>query len=984
MELHRCRFVDYMPSGIVALAFSPQTYTPSSRSQTLNSNGTSLVAQSDPKDDPTFKIQRKRSLPAPSSVSYLACVRENSDIEIYNPRPPAATSRGFFLEKTIPGGPSASTECIVWTHQIQLTPYPDPSDPADPNGVSSMALDDDDDDDRTAAQAEARRKEEEARMAGVPPRLFSAGLDGLIHEWDMNTLRPKTTVESNGGSVWCMAVNHIHTRLAVGCEDGCIRIFNVADGSLVYLRSFWRQEGRILSIAWDHTGRYVYSGSSDSSVRRFDTHSGLCIDRFTVGSTVANRLALKPKRGSKMDLGSDGEEEPTTSVPKRGGGGRTLEQTIVWTIAALADGTVVSGDSRGIVSFWNGKTGELRQSQKAHAADILCMASNAAGNVVFTAGVDRQIVQFKYTVLSHSTGPALSGPSVMTSDQPHLKRWIMTAQKRYHSHDVRALALLEGRPVDSLVSGGVDTQLTISQPASEFPIVSHIRLPPFPLQPLISVSRGARAVMCRYLDRVKVWKVGTGIPPVIPLSDLADGTRIKLGHKHRLWFEIAPKVSSHLTASAISDNGNWVALADLESVKLFKIDTTSGKPRIRKVKPEGYATPLLPEGVGATAILFTPDSGRMVVAGCDATVVVTDLREDSVEVVKRFRFHCGDDHDEDDGVKRSSRGRKRWESVCSLAVSSDGQWLASGDKANRIYIYNLDALKLHATIPRYPTPHTSVTFHPVSPTLIVTLHSNEVFLFDVETTERASVLSASTDSVPQCRLTDWSREYSHRLPRRLISKTEPARGVVVPPGRNDTLILWASSWMCTVDLKRPPMATRRTATTFRTPSGGTKRKSTTQEQPDLATPSKPSNDTAATPKLFGTAVPKTHAETNGTIVIEDSDDDEVAPEEEEDTEAVGNDGATTAGEDSKSQKQRKKKTPRPRGKVNGFTVHRYEDEDDVDSPLKFIERFAPIMGIGFIAGADEDGSVSMVAVERPVLEVVKKLPASFYRHKYGT
>ncbi|KAI8812714.1 quinon protein alcohol dehydrogenase-like superfamily [Cladochytrium replicatum] len=760
MELHRCRFVDYMPSGIVALAFSPQTYTP------------------------TF--------------SYLACVRENGDIEIYNPRPPAATSRGFFLEKSIPGGPSASTECIAWTHQTHLTPYPDPSDPTDPNG-------------------------EEARLAGVPPRLFSAGLDGLINEWDMNTLRPKSTVESNGGSVWCMAVNHIHTRLAVGCEDGCIRIFNVADGSLVYLRSFWRQEGRILSIAWDPTGRYIYSGSSDSSVRRFDSHSGLCIDRFTVGST----------------------------------------QTIVWTIAALADGTV------------------LRQSQKAHAADILCMISNAAGNVVFTAGVDRQIVQFKYTVLSHSTGPALSGPSVKASDLPHLNRWIMTAQKRYHSHDVRALALLEGRPVDSLVSGGVDTQLTISQPASEFPIVSHIRLPPFPLQPLVSVSRGARAVMCRYPDRVKVWKVGTGNLCVDFRCTRCSMYQKKESLLHRLWFEIAPTVASHLTASGISDNGKWVALADLESVKLFKIDTTSGKPRVRKVKPEGYATPLLPEGVGATTILFTPNSGRMIVAGCDATVVVADLREDSVDVVKRFRFHCGDEDNEDDGVKSAFRGRKRWEPVCTLAVSSDGQWLASGDKANRIYIYNLDALKLHATIPRYPTPHTSVAFHPVSPTLIVTLHSNEFFLFDVETTDRSSVLSASTDSVPQCRLTDWSREYSHRLPRRLISKTELARGVAIPPGRNDMLILWASSWMCIVDLKR-------------------------------------------------------------------------------------------------------RKTSRPRGKVNGFTVHRYEDEDDEDSPLKFVDRFAPIMGLGFIAGADEEGSVSMVAVERPVLEVVKKLPASFYRHKYGT
>ncbi len=36
--------------------------------------------------------------------------------------------------------------------------------------------------------------------------------------------------------------------------------------------------------------------------------------------------------------------------------------------------TVVSGDSRGKTSFWNGKTGTLVDSYQSHKADVLAVA----------------------------------------------------------------------------------------------------------------------------------------------------------------------------------------------------------------------------------------------------------------------------------------------------------------------------------------------------------------------------------------------------------------------------------------------------------------------------------------------------------------------------------------------------------------------------------------------------------------------------------
>lgn len=49
------------------------------------------------------------------------------------------------------------------------------------------------------------------------------------------------------------------------------------------------------------------------------------------------------------------------------------EQTVVWAVAVLADGTIVSGDSMGNVKFWDGEMGTQSQSFRTHKADVLCL-----------------------------------------------------------------------------------------------------------------------------------------------------------------------------------------------------------------------------------------------------------------------------------------------------------------------------------------------------------------------------------------------------------------------------------------------------------------------------------------------------------------------------------------------------------------------------------------------------------------------------------
>lgn len=54
-------------------------------------------------------------------------------------------------------------------------------------------------------------------------------------------------------------------------------------------------------------------------------------------------------------------------------------------------GTIVSGDSSGIVQFWDGHFGTLLQAHSYHKGDVNALAVAPSHNRVFSAGSDGQV-----------------------------------------------------------------------------------------------------------------------------------------------------------------------------------------------------------------------------------------------------------------------------------------------------------------------------------------------------------------------------------------------------------------------------------------------------------------------------------------------------------------------------------------------------------------------------------------------------------------
>lgn len=476
-------------------------------------------------------------------------------------------------------------------------------------------------------------------------RLFAASLDGTLWEVDFALLCKKRVADSNGGPIWCMEVNDTAETLAVGCEDGRIRLFSFQNDDLYFVKGFVATGRRVVSLAWHATSNKMFSGSEDGVIHCWNALSGRNESRITLESLAK-------------------------------------QTCVVWSLLVLENLTVVSGDSHGSLSFWNGHTGTLLQKFSHLTADILALAVDRANTMLFASGVDNQVVEFR----------RVAG---------HANNWAYSYSHRAHSHDVRTLALSSGaHPV--LVSGGVDTQLVWYR-ADSFNVHRPAKIASMPHSKTVSLAREKRVLLVQKSTSLDLWRLAP--------SDAAAGN-----DAHKLLLELQVSDSFNIACSALAPNGRFVACSTAKELKLFSLDAASG------YRPRKLPLPLAAREA-ARVLVFSPDSTRLVIGSGAHQVTVLDLAR--LDVLKTFDVSPESSRGSDEAAGESS-------AILSLSVSLDGQWLSTGDAANNLSIYNLDSMQFYAHLPQPSEMHTSMGFNPSGKTLVVTLVSNSFVCYDVE------------------------------------------------------------------------------------------------------------------------------------------------------------------------------------------------------------------------------------------------------------
>lgn len=245
-------------------------------------------------------------------------------------------------------------------------------------------------------------------------RLFSIGYTAAVTEWDLEKGKPKKHASGQHGDIWCIGAQPpvlgkngvalpCSRDLVAGTVDGNLVRYSTEGDDLRFEKSIIRtpsKNTKMVSIAFQ-TRNIVVVGRSNGTIAVHDIRNGSLLKQMTLGSSIS-------------------------------GGSKNI---IVWSVKCLPRGDIVSGDSTGQVCIWDGKTYTQAQRIQSHNQDVLCLAVSADGSQIFSGGMDRRTVL--YEPRADQTG-----------------RWAKVFHRRYHSHDVKAMASFEGKGMSVVVSGG--------------------------------------------------------------------------------------------------------------------------------------------------------------------------------------------------------------------------------------------------------------------------------------------------------------------------------------------------------------------------------------------------------------------------------------------------------------------------------------------------------------------------------------------------
>lgn len=248
-------------------------------------------------------------------------------------------------------------------------------------------------------------------------RLFSIGYTAEITEWDLEKGRAKKHASGQHGAIWCFAAQPappkvqangvVSTsqgqRLVAGTIDGSIVLYSIDDDDLQFQRVLVKtpkKNIKMVSMTFQ-SRQVVIVGCSNSSIRVYDLRRGELLRTMTLGKDLI---------GGSKDI-------------------------IVWTVKCLKNGDIVSGDSTGQICIWDGKTYTQAQRIESHDQDVLSLATSADGKTIVSGGMDRRTVLYR----------------PMARDAT---RWSKVWHRRYHKHDVKAMASFEGQGLSVVVTGG--------------------------------------------------------------------------------------------------------------------------------------------------------------------------------------------------------------------------------------------------------------------------------------------------------------------------------------------------------------------------------------------------------------------------------------------------------------------------------------------------------------------------------------------------
>ena len=405
--------------------------------------------------------------------------------------------------------------------------------------------------------------------------------------------------------------------------------------------------------------------------------------------------------------------------------------TCIWSIVVLSDSTIVTGDSRGHVQFWDGEIGVLTATIQQHTAEVLVLAVSPDENQVFASGTDSRVTCMKRIITSTSDENNIDGVISKGNNNSQHSQWVHTTAQRPHSHDVFALTVvpningsnnkLEG---SKLISGGMDCKLCVYD-IQGFGQLRPTSILPIRARGLVGTDldeNGSGWSVVRHRNHLDIWKLNSNYHNII--KDVTDNNKditdtqksnhdkeINRDSPCKLLMRLQSKDLHHFICSAMaiwntstttSSRNNFIVVASNgKGTKIWYL-SYSNEDDVISVKK--IVIPKVAD-VPCAALCFSNDSHVLALLSNKNEIILLDLIEiiidDSIEIKISTRLvltHTIQSQSslssqivlDDDNINIY---KKEIDNVLvHLAISSDGLWIAVADASinGRVYIYDLD------------------------------------------------------------------------------------------------------------------------------------------------------------------------------------------------------------------------------------------------------------------------------------------------------
>ena len=476
-----------------------------------------------------------------------------------------------------------------------------------------------------------------------------AGCTADLILWDLPSGQRRTIIPQ---PAWITAVAFLPSLdlAATGHDDGLVRVWDIADGTL--LREFRGYFRPVSALAFSPDGKRIVSAGEDKLMLVWDMDTGE-IDGLFGGHTDRIPAIIWHPDGRRII--SAGWDTTARVWDAESHEPIILLNSHVGQVVALAlspDGSLLAcADEANAVHVWDLNTNRELHILGEAEAQIRCLAFNHDGSRLAAGGADRSLHLWQPIsgeCLSGKVEPASAPTGVAVS--PDRRRLAGASGTTLRMWNVDSGALLQQRSGNELraVAYSPDGQfLAIGGERVELldaSSLSSVRSFVGPAEPIVALEFAAAAPLLaaggNSSGDIWIWDVRTGEPELL-IPEAVHGCTVQC-------------LAFHPKKPVLAVGGcDWYETTGSDGmVVLWDVP---GKRR------EAFL------GGGATAIAFDPSGQRLAVAGLDHVVRVWDLAERRL-VGERI------------GHADTIRG---------LAYSPEGRWLASAGDDRTVWLWEL-------------------------------------------------------------------------------------------------------------------------------------------------------------------------------------------------------------------------------------------------------------------------------------------------------